>query len=112
MAREKKRRAGLALARAKQMWVWSTALIFSYVDLISTVTVGLQYLAIGEDGHNAARVTFGMLAGSLGVQALVTYFLGEFFHQAYAHACSLHCFMSPCKTHPISYPLKSFQVKA
>ena len=71
-----KRRAGLAFARFKQVCVWSAALTFSYVDLISTVSVGFQYLALGEKGGDAAYVTFGMLAGSIGVQTFATYMTG------------------------------------
>ena len=73
---EKKRRAGLAFARAKQVLIWTMALVFSYVDLVSTVNVGFQYRAIGDEGRDAAYVTFGMLAGSLGLQTLATYLTG------------------------------------
>ena len=76
VAMEKKRRAGLAFARFKQVCIWSAALTFSYVDLISTVSVGFQYLAIGEKGKGAAYVTFGMLAGSIGIQTFVSYMTG------------------------------------
>ena len=62
---EKKRRAGRAFARAKKVIIWTMALVFSYVDLVSTVNVGFQYLAIGDEGRDAAYMTFGMLAGSL-----------------------------------------------
>ena len=77
VAREKKWRAGRAFDRARQVWIWSAALAFSYVDLISTVSVGFQYLAIGDEGRNAAYVTFAMLAGSLAVQAACTQLTGE-----------------------------------
>ena len=76
VAMEKKRRAGLAFARFKQVCIWSAALTFSYVDLISTVSVGFQYLALGEKGRDAAYVTFGMLAGSIGLQTFFTYISG------------------------------------
>ena len=76
MAWEKKRRAGLAFARLKQIWIWSAALIFSYADIISTVAVGFQYLAIGDKGRDAAHMTFGMLFGSIAIQTFFTYFGG------------------------------------
>ena len=76
MAREKKWRAERASARLKQVWIWSAALTFSYADLISTVSVGFQYLALGEKGRDAAYVTFGMLAGSIGLQTFFTYITG------------------------------------
>ena len=77
VAREKKWRAGRAFARAKQVCIWTAALAFSYVDLVSTVSVGLQYLAIGEKGRDAAYITFGMLAASTGLQTLVTHMTGK-----------------------------------
>ena len=77
VAREQKRRANKAFARAKQLWIWTAALGFSYVDLVGTVFVGMEYWAIGGDaGRQAARVTFGMLAGSLGLQSFHTYASG------------------------------------
>jgi hypothetical protein len=76
VAMVKKQRAGLAFARFKQICIWSAALTFSYVDLVSTVSVAFQYLALGEKGRDAAYVTFGMLAGSIGLQAFTTYSTG------------------------------------
>ena len=74
---EAKRRAGKAFARAKQLWIWVAALALSYVDIVTTVVVGLQYLGLGTaQGTHAAHVTFGMLAGSLGLQTLVTHATG------------------------------------
>ena len=73
VAREQKRRANKAFARAKQLWIWTAALGFSYVDLVGTVFVGMEYWAVGgAEGKHAARVTFGMIAGSLAVQAFMT----------------------------------------
>ena len=78
MAREKKRRANRAFARAKQVWIWMAALGFSYADLITTVFVGMEYLRVGgKAGRDAARAMFGMLGGSLLVQAFTTYATGK-----------------------------------
>ena len=68
----KARAQALRAKRVKQLWIWSAALGFSYVDLVGTVFVGMEYWAVGgEDGRHAARVTFGMIAGSLAVQAFL-----------------------------------------
>ena len=76
---ETERRANKAFARAKQLWIWTAALAFSYVDLVTTVVVGMQYLDMGTaQGTNAAHVTFTMLGISLGVQALCTHLLGTY----------------------------------
>ena len=76
---ETERRANKAFARAKQLWIWAAALAFSYVDLVTTVVVGMQYLDMGTaQGTNAAHVTFTMLGISLGVQALFTHLLGTY----------------------------------
>jgi hypothetical protein len=77
---ETKRRAKEAFARAKQLWIWTAALAFSYVDLVTTVVVGLQYLNMGTaKGTRAADVTFAMLGFSLGVQTLCTHWTGMRF---------------------------------
>ena len=74
---ETERRANKAFARAKQLWIWTAALAFSYVDLVTTVVVGLQYLDMGTaQGTNAAHVTFAMLGLSSGVQAMFTHLTG------------------------------------
>ena len=76
---ETERRANKAFARAKQLWIWTAALAFSYVDLVTTVVVGMQYLDMGTaQGTNAAHVTFTMLGISLGVQTLFTHFSGTY----------------------------------
>ena len=76
--REKKRRAKRAFSRAKQLWIWAAALGFSYADLVTTVYVGMEYLRVGgKYGRGAAHAMFGMLGGSLLVQALVTHSTGE-----------------------------------
>jgi len=76
---EAERRANKAFARAKQLWVWTAALAFSYVDLVTTVVVGLQYLDMRTaQGTSAAHVTFAMLGVSLGVQALVAHLTGTY----------------------------------
>ena len=73
----KSRKQARRAARAKQLWIWTVALGFSYVDLLGTILVGMEYWAVGgAAGKHAARVTFGMLAGSLGIQAFVTYTTG------------------------------------
>ena len=55
--------------RIKQLWIWIVALGFSYIDLVGTVFVAMEYWALGgNDGRHAARVTFGMLALSLLLQ--------------------------------------------
>ena len=74
---ETKRRASKAFARAKQLWIWTAALTFSYADLVSTVVVGLQYLDMGTaQGTRAAHVAFVMLGVSLGVQAVAAHVTG------------------------------------
>ena len=76
---EAERRANKAFARAKQLWVWTAALAFSYVDLVTTVVVGVQYLDMGTaPGTNAAHVTLAMLGLSVGVQALFTHLSGTY----------------------------------
>jgi hypothetical protein len=76
---EIERRASKAFARAKQLWIWVAALVFSYVDFVTTVVVGLQYVGLGTaQGTRAAHVTFGMLAGSLGIQTLLTHLSGTY----------------------------------
>ena len=74
---EKQRRANKFFARAKQFGIWTAALVFSYIDLGTTVVVGWEYLNMRTaEGTRAAHVTFGMLGGSLGLQTLVTYLTG------------------------------------
>ena len=74
---ETERRASKAFARAKQVWIWAAALVFSYVDLVTTVVVGLQYLSLETArGTHAAHVTFIMLGTSLGIQTLATHLTG------------------------------------
>jgi len=74
---ETERRASKAFARAKQLWIWMAALAFSYVDLVTTVVVGLQYLDMGSvGGTRAAHVTFAMLGVSLGIQTLTAHLTG------------------------------------
>ena len=76
---ETERRSNKAFARAKQLWIWTAALAFSYVDLVTTVVVGLQYLSLKTArGTHAAHVTFTMLGISLGVQALFTHLTGTY----------------------------------
>eukprot|EP00618_Florenciella_parvula_P016977 CAMPEP_0119473200 /NCGR_PEP_ID=MMETSP1344-20130328/4942_1 /TAXON_ID=236787 /ORGANISM="Florenciella parvula, Strain CCMP2471" /LENGTH=2127 /DNA_ID=CAMNT_0007506261 /DNA_START=134 /DNA_END=6517 /DNA_ORIENTATION=- len=75
---EVERRASKVFARAKQLWIWMVALAFSYVDLVTTVLVGLQYLDMGTaQGTSGAHVTFAMLGLSLGVQALFAHLSGQ-----------------------------------
>ena len=75
---EKKHRANKAFARTKQLGIWAAALVFSYVDLGMTVVVGWEYSSMGTaEGTHAARMMFGMLGASLGIQGLVTYLTGE-----------------------------------
>ena len=82
---ETERRANKAFARAKQLWIWTAALAFSYLDLVTTVVVGMQYLDMGTaQGTNAAHVTFTMLGISLGVQALGAHLTGTY--GVYQHA--------------------------
>ena len=69
----KARARALRVKRVKQLWIWAFALGFSYVDLVGTVFVGMEYWAVGgAEGKHAARVTFGMIAGSLTIQAFLT----------------------------------------
>ena len=76
---ETERRASNAFARAKQLWIWTAALTFSYVDLVTTVVVGLQYLNMGTvQGTSAAHVTFAMLGLSVGAQALFAHSTGTY----------------------------------
>ena len=76
---EAERRANKAFARAKQLWIWTAALAFSYVDLVTTVVVGLQYLDMGTaQGTSAAHVTFAMLGVSVGAQALAAHLSGTY----------------------------------
>ena len=71
------RKQALLAKRTKQLWIWTVALGFSYVDLIGTIFVGMEYWAVGgAAGRHAARVTFGMVAGSLGIQTLFTHLTG------------------------------------
>ena len=74
---EAERRSNKAFARAKQLWTWTAALAFTYVDLVTTVVVGMQYLDMGTpQGTSAAHVTFTMLGISLGTQTLATHLSG------------------------------------
>ena len=67
------RKQALLAKRTKQLWIWTAALGFSYADLVGTVFVGMEYWAVGgAEGKYAARVMFGMIAGSLAVQAFLT----------------------------------------
>ena len=76
---EAERRDNKAFARAKQLWIWAAALAFSYVDLVTTVVVGLQYLDMGTaQGTSNAHVTFAMLGVSVGVQALLAHLTGTY----------------------------------
>ena len=76
---EAERRANKAFARAKQLWIWAAALAFSYVDLVTTVVVGMQYLDMGTaQGTRAAHVTFAMLGVSVGLQAVVAQVTGTY----------------------------------
>ena len=74
---ETERRARTAFARAKQLWIWIAAPVFGYIDLVTTVVVGLQYLRMETPrGTSAAHITFAMLSVSLGVQTLATHVTG------------------------------------
>ena len=74
---EKKRRANKALAQAKQFGIWAAALVISYVDLVTTVVVGLQYFGMGTaQGMHAAHVMFAIQGASLGLQAMCTEWTG------------------------------------
>ena len=78
---EKQRRANKFFARVKQFCIWTAALVFSYIDLGTTVVVGWEYLNMRTaEGTRAAHVTFGMLGASLGLQTLVTYLTGRQLH--------------------------------
>ena len=90
---EAERRTNKAFARAKQLWIWTAALAFSYLDLVTTVVVGMQYLDMGTaQGTNAAHVTFTMLGISLGVQALTAHLTGT--HEINSSSlCELICFI-------------------
>ena len=75
---EKRRRANAGFVRAKQLGIWTAALAFSYLDLVTTVVVGREYLGMGtREGTRAAHVTFGMVGASLGLQTLLTHLTGE-----------------------------------
>jgi hypothetical protein len=75
---EKQRRANKFFALTKQFGIWTAALVFSYIDLGTTVVVGWEYLNMRTaEGTRAAHVTFGMLGGSLGLQTLMTYLTGK-----------------------------------
>ena len=79
--KEKKRRANAGFVRAKQLGIWTAALAFSYLDLVTTVVVGREYLGMGtREGTRAAHVTFGMVGVSLGIQTLITHLTGDFFN--------------------------------
>ena len=88
---EAERRANKAYAWAKQLWIWTAALAFSYVDLVTTVVVGLQYLDMGTaQGTHAAHVTFAILGLSLGLQALIAHLTGT--HEISSSSlCELIC---------------------
>ena len=74
---EEKRRANRAFARIKQLGIWAAALVFSYVDLGTTVVVGKEYLDMETaQGAHAAHVTLGMLGASLGLQTFFVYLSG------------------------------------
>ena len=48
--------------------------------MVGTVFVGMEYWEVGgEEGKHAARVTFGMVAGSLAVQAFLTNAIGAYY---------------------------------
>ena len=53
------------------------ALMLSYVDLGTTVAVGVRYYQL-KNMHDA-HTTFGMLVGSLTVQAVLTFASGQGF---------------------------------
>ena len=75
---EEKHRANRAFTQAKQLGIWTAALVFSYVDLGTTVVVGREYLDMGTaQGTHAARVTFGILGTSLGLQTFFAYLSGS-----------------------------------
>mmetsp|Transcript_99194 Transcript_99194/g.283738 ORF Transcript_99194/g.283738 Transcript_99194/m.283738 type:complete len:525 (+) Transcript_99194:697-2271(+) len=75
---EEKRRANRAFTHAKQLGIWAAALVFSYVDLGTTVVVGREYLSMGTaQGRHAAHMTFGMLGVSLGIQTMATHWTGQ-----------------------------------
>ena len=88
---EVERRANKAFARAKQLWTWTAALAFSYLDLVTTVVVGMQYLDMGTaQGTSSAHVTFAMLGLSLGMQTLITHLTG--IHEISSSSlCELIC---------------------
>ena len=60
-----------AAARELSTGSMTIALVLSYVDLGSTVAVGVSYLAIGDGKHRAdAIVTFAIIGGNLALQGL------------------------------------------
>jgi hypothetical protein len=77
VAMVKKQRGSMAVAHAKKVWIWFTALIFSYADLISTVFVALQFLSLGDKGREGANITLGLLAVSLVVQVWFTWWSAQ-----------------------------------
>ena len=62
-------------AREMHSGMMTTALLLSYVDLGTTVSVGFQYLWVGGTGD--AYTTFGLLAFSLITQAVSTFSTGQ-----------------------------------
>ena len=98
---EAKRRANKAFARAKQLWIWTAALAFSYVDLVTTVVVGLQYLSLETArGTHSAHVTFIPLGTSLGIQTLATHLTGMQLLPLHRFACAHLCRYYSCKYLP------------
>ena len=92
---ETEHRGNKAFARAKQLWIWTAALAFSYVDLVTTVVVGLQYLGMGTaQGTRAADVTFAMLGFSLGIQTLATHLTGMQLLPLHRLVCIFRCYLS------------------
>ena len=101
---ETERRASKAFARTKQLWIWAAALVFSYVDLVTTVVVGLQYLSLETtQGTHAAHVTFIMLGISLGLQTAATYLTGMQLLPLHRLVCICRCYFS-CKYSPWALP--------
>ena len=67
-----------AAARELSTGSMMIALVLSYVDLGSSVAVGVSYLAIGDGKHRAdAITTFAILGVNLLVQALSAWSTGE-----------------------------------
>ena len=73
---EKRRRKKVTMERLQKIQMWTAALTLSYVDLGTTVLVGLELLASGGR-QRGADIVFGLVGFSLFFQAVVARSQGD-----------------------------------